>query len=194
MAVVTDGVVRYSADEAQALVERLREIGRAAFERQVFGHRYMQELMAGTLPLPKLKGFFLNWYRFALEINTVKSEAYNHWLPFLERHTDCYDMFTTQIADELIHPGPGGHVKMLYIAGEALGISREDMVEAILIPEARALVDCRIRALAGGAIRRGGGVVDDGGADWDLDGPDARGADEALRHLRVPRAVLQQAL
>ena len=53
-------------------------------------------------------------------------------------------MFTTQIADELIHPGPG-HVKMLYIAGEGFGLSREDMVEAILIPEARALVDCRIR-------------------------------------------------
>src|SRR3954462_12946749 len=145
MAIVTDGVVRYSADEAQALVERLREIGRAAFERQVFGHRYMQELMAGTLPLPKLKGFFLNWYRFALEINTVKSEAYNHFLPFLERHTDCYDIFTEQIADELIHPGPGGHVKMLYHTGAALGISRQELVEAMLIPEARALVDCRVR-------------------------------------------------
>jgi pyrroloquinoline quinone (PQQ) biosynthesis protein C len=145
MAVVTDSVVRYTPEEAQALVERLRRIGSEGFERQVFAHRYMQELMAGTLPLSKLKGFFLNWYRFALEINTVKSEAYNHWLAFLERHPDCYDLFTMQIADELIHPGPGGHVKMLYIAGEGVGLSREDLVEAMLIPEARALVDCRIR-------------------------------------------------
>ena len=91
MAVVTDSVVRYTPEQAQAVVDRLRQIGNEAFERQVFGHRYMQELMAGTLPLAKVKGFFLNWYRFAVEINTVKSDAYNHFLGFLERHPDCYD-------------------------------------------------------------------------------------------------------
>jgi pyrroloquinoline quinone (PQQ) biosynthesis protein C len=145
MAIATEAVVRYSPQEAAAIVQRLREIADEGFARQVFAHPYMQELMAGTLPLAKVKGFFHNWYRFALEINTVKSDAYNHFLPFLERHTDCYDIFTEQIADELIHPGPGGHVKMLYHTGAALGISREELVEAMLIPEARALVDCRVR-------------------------------------------------
>ncbi|HEY7066152.1 MAG TPA: iron-containing redox enzyme family protein [Chloroflexota bacterium] len=145
MAVVTDSVVRYTPEQAQAIVDRLRQIGNEAFERQVFAHRYMQELMTGTLPMAKVKGFFLNWYRFAVEINTVKADAYNHFLGFLERHPDCYDLFTEQIADELIHPGPGGHIKMLYVAGEGFGLSREDLVEATLIPEARALVDVRVR-------------------------------------------------
>ena len=145
MAIVAEGVVRYSSEEAAALVERLRQIAATGFERQVFSHPFMRELMAGTLPMSKIRGFFRNWYRFALEINTVKSDAYNHFLPFLERHPDCYDLFTEQIADELTHPGPGGHVKMLYKAGEALGLSREELVESFLIPEARALVDCRIR-------------------------------------------------
>ena len=44
----------------------------------------MRELAAGTLPMPKIHGFVVNWYRFALEINTVKADAYNHFLPFLE--------------------------------------------------------------------------------------------------------------
>ena len=136
---------RYSPDEAQAYVDRLQKLSEEAFERQIFEHRYMKELMAGKLPMPKLKGFFSNWYRFALEINVVKSDGYYQFLPFLERHPDCYDLFTEQIADELIHPGPGGHVKMLYLVGEALGMSREDLVETPLIPEARALTDVRVR-------------------------------------------------
>ena len=145
MAIATEAVRRYSPDEAQAVVDRLRQIADEGFRRQVFAHPYMQELMAGMLSMSKIRGFFLNWYRFALEINTVKSEAYNHFLPFLERHPDCYDLFTTQIADELIHPGPGGHVKMLHRTGQALGLSLEELVEHKLIPEARALVDCRVR-------------------------------------------------
>ena len=145
MAVATADTVRYSPEQAAAIVQRLRDLAAESFQRQVFEHQFMHELMDGTLPLSKIKGFFLNWYRFALEINTVKSDAYNHFLPFLERHPDCYDVFTEQIADELMHPGPGGHIKMLYLAGEGFGLSREELVEHELIPEARALVDCRVR-------------------------------------------------
>ena len=154
MAVATDTVtvVRYTPEEAAATVARLRQIAAAGFERQVFAHPYMQELMAGTLPVAKVKGFFQNWYRFAVEINTVKSDAYNHWLSFFERHPECYDIFTEQIADELIHPGPGGHIKMLYLAGEGFGLSREDLVESMLIPEARALVDVRVRLWSDGPL------------------------------------------
>ncbi len=141
----TQEVIRYTPDQADALVQRLMRLADDGFERQVFQHQYMRELMAGTLPMAKIKGFFANWYRFALEINAVKSHAYNNFLPFLERHPDCYDLFTEQIADELMHPGPGGHIKMLYLAGEAFGMSREELVESILIPEGRALVDVRVR-------------------------------------------------
>jgi pyrroloquinoline quinone (PQQ) biosynthesis protein C len=136
---------RYSPDEAAAEVERLRAISARGFERQIYQHPYMKELVAGTLSMARIKGFMSNWYRFALEINTVKSDAYNHFLPWLERHIDCYDLLTEQIADELMHPGPGGHIKMLYLAGQAMGMSREEIVEYPLIPEARALVDVRVR-------------------------------------------------
>jgi pyrroloquinoline quinone (PQQ) biosynthesis protein C len=145
MAIAAESVVRYTPVEAAATVERLRRLAADGFQRQVFSHPLMRELMAGALPLAKVRGFILNWYRFALEINTVRCDAYNHYLPFFERHPDCYDLLTEQIADELTHPGRGGHIKMLQVAGEALGLSREDLVEARLIPEGRALVDCRIR-------------------------------------------------
>jgi len=146
MAVATSPELkRYSQQEADALVEKLQQLSEDAFERQIFQHQYMKELRAGTLPMSKIKGFFSNWYRFALEINVVKSDGYYQYLGFLERHPECYDLFTEQIADELIHPGPGGHIKMLYLAGSAFGMSREDLVEQQLIPEARALTDVRVR-------------------------------------------------
>jgi pyrroloquinoline quinone (PQQ) biosynthesis protein C len=145
MAIATEVVRRYSPEEAAAEVERLQEISNRGFERQIYPHPFMKELEAGTLSMDRIKAFMANWYRFALEINSVKSDAYNHFLPWLERHIDCYDLLTEQIADELMHPGPGGHIKMLYLAGQAMGMSREEMVENPLIPEARSLVDVRVR-------------------------------------------------
>src|SRR5688572_18588235 len=94
---VTDVVRRYSPDEAAAEVERLRGIADRGFQRQIYQHRFMTELMAGKLSMERIKAFMCNWYRFALEINTVKSDAYNHFLPWLERHIDCYDLLTEQI-------------------------------------------------------------------------------------------------
>jgi pyrroloquinoline quinone (PQQ) biosynthesis protein C len=142
---VTDAVRRYSPDEAAAEVERLRGIADRGFQRQIYQHPFMTELMAGKLSIGRIKAFMCNWYRFALEINTVKSDAYNHFLPWLERHIDCYDLLTEQIADELMHPGPGGHIKLLYLAGAAIGLTCEEMVETPLIPEARGLTDSRVR-------------------------------------------------
>lgn len=145
MAIAVEVGARYSTEQAAATVARLTRIAEEGFVRQVFRHPLMLELQAGTLPLAKVRGFVANWYRFALEINTVKADAYNHFLPFLERYPDCYDLMTEQLADELTHPGPGGHIKMLQLAGHALGLDRETLVWTPLIPEARALVDSRVR-------------------------------------------------
>src|SRR6185295_15323063 len=40
----------------------------------------------------------------------------------------------------------GGHARMLPILGKALGVSRDEMIECELIPEARGLVDFFVRS------------------------------------------------
>jgi pyrroloquinoline quinone (PQQ) biosynthesis protein C len=90
-------------------------------------------------------GFIVNHWTFALEINTVKALAYHRLLPFLKRHPDIYDLIVEQLADELTHPGPGGHIRMKVPLLEAFGASEAQAAEHVLIPEARALVDCRVR-------------------------------------------------
>ena len=79
MAIATEVVRRYSPEEAAAEVERLQEISNQGFARQIYPHPFMRELEAGTSRWARIKAFMANWYRFALEINSVKSDAYNYF-------------------------------------------------------------------------------------------------------------------
>jgi pyrroloquinoline quinone (PQQ) biosynthesis protein C len=133
---------------AAAAAERVASIRRLVaerFDRQVFQHPFMRALEAGTLSRERVRGFVVNHYTFALEINTVKALAYHRLLPFLKRHPAIYDLIVEQLADELTHPGPGGHIRMKVPLLEAFGSSEAEAAGCVLIPEARALVDCRVR-------------------------------------------------
>jgi pyrroloquinoline quinone (PQQ) biosynthesis protein C len=138
-------VERLSADAAAERVAAIRRAVAEHFEREIYQHPFMQALETGTLSRERIRGFVVNHYTFALEINTVKAQAYHRLLPFLKRHQDIYDLVAEQLADELTHPGPGGHIRMKVPLLEAFGATEAEAIECILIPEARALVDSRVR-------------------------------------------------
>lgn len=143
---------KMSREEAHARVEQLRQQASRLLSERVIGHRFTQELGAGTLPREKFIGFLKNWYTFAVEINTTKAAMVDRYLSFLKRHTDCYDFLTEHIADEFSHPGRGGHTKLFIPVAQAFGLKIEDLVEAQLIPEGRALVDVRCQLLQKGPM------------------------------------------
>ncbi len=138
-------VERYTPAEAAERVAGIRRLVAERFERQVFQHPFMRALETGTLSRERVLGFIINHYTFALEINTVKAQAYHRLLPFLKRHPAIYDLIVEQLADELMHPGPGGHIRMKVPLLEAFGATEAEAAEYVLIPEARAMVDCRVR-------------------------------------------------
>jgi pyrroloquinoline quinone (PQQ) biosynthesis protein C len=145
-------ITKMSPEEAHARVEELRSRAAQLFRERVIGHRFSRELCEGKLPWEKFIGFLKNWYTFAVEINTTKAAMVDRYLPFLKRHPDCYDFLTEHVADEFSHPGRGGHVKMFIPVAEAFGLQVKDLVEAKLIPEARALVDVRCQLLQKGPM------------------------------------------
>lgn len=132
--------------------EELRQLAIRLFEERVIGHVFTRELEEGKLPRRKFAGFLENWYTFAVDINTTKAAMVDRYLPFLKRHSDCYDLLTEHVADEFSHPGRGGHVKMFIPILEPFDLSMEDLVEAKLIPEARALVDVPCQLLQKGPM------------------------------------------
>jgi pyrroloquinoline quinone (PQQ) biosynthesis protein C len=141
-----------SPEEAHAKVEGLRQRASHLFHERVVKHRFTRELSEGKLRREKFIGFLKNWYSFAVEINTTKAAMVDRYLPFLKRHPDCYDFLTEHVADEFSHPGRGGHVKMFIPVAQAFGLQVRDLVEAKLIPEARALVDVRCQLLQKGPM------------------------------------------
>jgi len=143
---------KMSPEEAHARVEELRSRAAQLFRERVVKHRFTEELSEGKLPREKFIGFLKNWYTFAVEINTTKAAMVDRYLPFLKRCSECYDLLTEHVADEFSHPGRGGHVKMFIPVAEAFGLQVKDLVEAKLIPEARALVDVRCQLLQKGPM------------------------------------------
>ena len=145
MAISTQPVQRYTTSEAEARVAELRALAQRVYRKQLLDHPFSHELRAGTLSRERIRGFLLNHWTFSLEINTGKSYGYHRWLPFLKRHPAMYDLIVEQLVDELAHPGPGGHIRIQLPLLAAFGLTEEECAEAILIPEARALIDTRVR-------------------------------------------------
>lgn len=143
---------KMSSEEASARVEELRSQADRLLHERVIGHRFTQELRQGKLTREKFVGFLKNWYAFAVEINTTKAAMVDRYLSFLKRNPEFYDLLTEHVADEFSHPGRGGHVKLFIPVAEAFGLQVADLVEAKLIPEARALVDVRCQLLQKGPM------------------------------------------
>lgn len=145
MSVTTPPLERLSPEAAAARVDALRALAQELYREKLLNHPFTHALRDGTLSRARIRGFLVNHWTFSLEINTAKCHAYHRFLPFLKRHPDVYDLVVEQLADELAHPGPGGHIRLQLPILADFGITEEEAAEAILIPEARAMIDSRVR-------------------------------------------------
>ena len=65
--------------------------------------------------------FWQNWYGFVAEINNFHGVAYQRHLPFFKRHPELQKHFANHVADEMIHPKPPGHIRIVLEQGRNFG-------------------------------------------------------------------------
>jgi pyrroloquinoline quinone (PQQ) biosynthesis protein C len=134
------------------LVTEYTALARKLYHERLFSHPFTVGLQQGTLPDHQLRGFLQNWYTFALEVNTASATVYHRFVSFFKTHSALEELITATIAEEFNTPGPGGHIRTVQRAGEALGLRADEMISARLIPEARAWVDFHVRLLSEGTL------------------------------------------
>src|ERR1051325_10044616 len=106
----------------------------------------LRQIVLDTLEKGCLQFWVKNWHAFAVEVNTGMATVYHQFVGFFKRHPELEDMVAQKIGEEFTTPGLGGHARVLLKLGAALGVSREEMIECELIPEARGLVDFFVRS------------------------------------------------
>jgi pyrroloquinoline quinone (PQQ) biosynthesis protein C len=132
---------KLSADEARDYVNFLYAKMYQHWKGKIHVSPFMTQLRAGTLSMPVIRQFFKNWGRVSLEVNGLNAVYYYVHLPFFVRHYDLLAPFCAKVADELISPKPPGHVLVLLQTGEAMGLSRKEILEDPFLPGARAIND-----------------------------------------------------
>ena len=128
---------KYSPQEAKAIVDGLYANVRERWEERVNQQPFMQQLMAGKLPLQTLQLFFRNWGAYTIEINTLTACTYHRNITFLKVNRDLMGPIGEKIADEFIHPKPPGHFLVMMETAKALGLERRrsvHFVDAVGVP------------------------------------------------------------
>src|SRR5439155_662585 len=74
--------------EAKAIVDELYRSVRERWEARVNQTPFMQQLVAGKLPMKVLQTFFRNWGGYTIEINTLAACTYHKHLTFFKKHRD----------------------------------------------------------------------------------------------------------
>jgi pyrroloquinoline quinone (PQQ) biosynthesis protein C len=132
---------KYSADDAKAIVEQLYSKVRDRWERKVNQTPFMEQLMAGKLPLKTLQIFFRNWGAYTIEINTLTACTYHRNITFLKVNRDLMGPIGEKIADEFIHPKPPGHFLVMLQTANAFGLTEEEVFTTPMLSEFRAKID-----------------------------------------------------
>src|ERR1041385_261402 len=135
--------IKMTPQEAKAKVAALRQIVLDTYEKEIRNHPYFRDLRSGTLEKGCLQFWVKNWHAFAVEVNTGMATVYHQFVGFFKRHPELEDMVAQKIGEEVTTPGLA---RVLLKLGAALGVSREEMIECELIPEARGLVDFFVRS------------------------------------------------
>ncbi len=143
---------KMTSQEAKAYVDHLYETMYRHWEEKIRNGQFMVQLRAGKLPMPVIRRFFKNWGRYALEVNALNALSYHTHLAFFVRNFDLLGPFCAKIADELISPKPPGHVLVLLKTAEAMGLSREEVLEEPYLAEARAINDFCHKVFIDGSI------------------------------------------
>lgn len=143
---------KLSREDSKAYVDHLYNRMYEHWKEKILQSPFMTQLRVGKLPMPVIRQFFKNWGRFSLEVNGLNAVSYYLHLPFFVHHFDLLAPFCAKVADELISPKPPGHVLVLLQTGEAMGLSRKEILEDPFLPEARALNDFSHKIFFDGSI------------------------------------------
>jgi pyrroloquinoline quinone (PQQ) biosynthesis protein C len=129
------------AQEARAIVDELYRKVRERWEVRVNRTPFMQQLVAGKLPMKVLQTFFRNWGAYTIEINTLAACTYHKHLTFLKQHRDLMAPLGEKIADEFTHPQPPGHFLVMLQTAKAFGLTEEEIFSTPMLAEFRAKID-----------------------------------------------------
>jgi len=132
---------KLSPKEAEAVVADLRETMLGLVDRWLIKGRFHRELGQGTLPMEAIRVFWQNWYGFVAEINNLHGCAYQRHLPFFKRHPELQGHFANHVADEMIHPKPPGHIRIVLEQGRIFGLKEQEMIDYEMLPECRAFLE-----------------------------------------------------
>ncbi len=141
-----------SAEEAMRIANDYEEMAYRLYEERLFNHPLILGMKEGTTPDHQIKGFLLNWYTFAQEVNTAASTIYHRFISWFKVHRELEELTLDVIAEEFNQPGPGGHIRTVQRTCEAAGLTLDEIVHAKLVPEARAWVDFHVRLLTEGTL------------------------------------------
>jgi pyrroloquinoline quinone (PQQ) biosynthesis protein C len=137
------------AQEARAIVDELYRKVTERWEVRVNRTPFMQQLMAGKLPMKVLQTFFRNWGAYTIEINTLAACTYHKHLTFFKKHRDLMAPLGEKIADEFTHPKPPGHFLVMLQTAKAFGLTEEEIFSTPMLSEFRAKIDF----MRGGVVR-----------------------------------------
>src|SRR4249919_4162665 len=115
--------------QAKIFVDDLYDQVYQHWEKRIHHGEFMTRLRDGSLPLPCVRRFFKDWGLFSVEVVALNAVSYYVHLPFFIRNYDLLPAFTEKIAEELISPKPPGHTLILLETAEALGLSRQEVLE-----------------------------------------------------------------
>jgi len=135
---------KLSREECWKLVNEAVDAAVKFAHDRVFTHPFTQELKAGTLPMECIKGWVLNSYAWALEINMSLPYQYYLFHSMLSQRTDLFELLSDRYADEFASPVKGGHQRMMDTLGKALGIELKELKEYQQIPAMRGMLDANV--------------------------------------------------
>ncbi len=102
-------------------------------ERSLLKHPFYQKWQAGELTLDALRGYACQYYHHVLQFPTYVSGT----------HANCDDLEDRQeLLENLVEEeqGPNNHPELWLHFGEALGLSRDEMIESTPLPETTNLI------------------------------------------------------
>lgn len=148
----TPKAVTMPEDEAGPYLDKLEQRILARWADVVETSPFMEELTAGKLPMETIRLFYSNWGAFVPVINSLYVTQFYKHLAFFVSNVDLMENFTHKVLDEFGHPEPPGHIRILISTGEALGLTKEEILVKPMLPEARALTDFQRTLVNDGAI------------------------------------------
>lgn len=133
-----------SREECWKIVnEAFEEAVKVAIDR-IFKHPFTQELKAGTLPIECIRGWLLNSYAWAMEINMSLPHKYYLFNEVLNQKPDLVELLADKYADEFCTPGRGGHQRTMDAVGKGLGLDPKELQEYKLLPAMRSMLDSTV--------------------------------------------------